>query len=308
MTDSILHLYENCRLCPRSCGINRLAGEKGACKESAQLSLARAALHYWEEPCISGEEGSGAVFFSGCSLGCIYCQNREISTGESGKEISTERLSQIFLELQAKGANNINLVTPDHYAPSIILALQMVRGGLHIPIVCNCSGYMAPDTVRLLAPYVDIWLTDFKYMSPDLSRALSGARDYFRTADRALSLMLESAGDPLFDERGLMQRGIIVRHLVLPGHSDDSIRIIRHLHRKYQDHIYISIMNQYTPPARKDEKEPWLSFPELMSPLTEKEYDLVTDEAIKIGVVNGFIQEGGTAAESFIPAFDCSGV
>lgn len=300
----VLEYYRACSLCPRSCGVNRLDGQLGRCRVPAQITAARAALHFWEEPCISGDCGSGAVFFSGCSLGCLFCQNREISGGQSGKEISIERLSEIFLELQGKGAANINLVTPDHYAPSIVCALELAwEKGLALPVLCNCSGYMSPETQKMLADFVDIWLPDFKYFDGKLAGRLSGAPDYFAAASAALAEMVRAAGPAVFDEAGMIRRGVIVRHLVLPGHTGDSMQVIRYLHETYGNDIYISIMNQYTPPAG-----PIPGFPELSRKLTEEEYDQVVDFAVRIGVENGFIQEGETAEESFIPPFDNEGV
>ena len=215
---SLLDLYTSCQLCPRNCKADRQHGQTGFCHVPADLKVARAALHMWEEPCISGEAGSGAVFFSGCSVGCVFCQNHAIAAGQSGKRISIERLADIFLELQAKGANNINLVTPEHYAPSIALALDMAKAkGLHLPIICNCSGYSSLTALRILSDHVNVWLPDFKYYSPELSRKYSHAPDYFTVACQALQFMYEQAGDPVFDDSGIIQKGIIVRHLTLPG-------------------------------------------------------------------------------------------
>lgn len=295
--------YSACRLCPRSCGVDRTDGKSGRCRVPDRLRVARAALHFWEEPCISGECGSGTVFFSGCSLGCVYCQNREISSGQSGKWITQERLSEIFLELQGKGAANINLVTPDHYAPSIANALvQAKKRGLHLPVVCNCSGYMSADTLQILGPLTDIWLTDFKYFDSELARRFSGAGDYFEIACAALEEMVQMAGPPVLDAEGMLQRGVIVRHLVLPRHTRDSRRVIRYLHETYGDKVLLSIMNQYTPPQEQ------LAFPELNRRLTKREYDEVVDYALETGVENAYIQEGQTAEESFIPPFDNEGV
>ena len=231
----------------------------------------------WEEPCISGENGSGAVFFSGCSLGCAYCQNHDISGGLNGKEITIKRLSEIFFELKAQGANNINLVTPDHFIPQIIEAIDMAKEqGFNLPFVYNCSGYEEIDALKLLDGYIDIYLPDFKYMSAELAA---------------------------FDEDGIMKRGVIVRHLELPGCIEDSKAVIRYLYKTYGNNIYISIMNQYTPMEGIGKK-----FPELNRKLTEREYDELVDYAISIGVENGFIQEGETASESFIPPFTNEGV
>ena len=301
---SINDYYKHCMLCPRRCGADRTAGETGVCHCTSQLRAARAALHMWEEPCISGREGSGAIFFTGCGLGCVYCPNAEISGGQSGKPITIERLADIMLELQDKGANNINLVTPDHYAPSIREAVQTARRkGLHLPVLCNCSGYMCEETFEIMRPFTDIWLPDMKYYDSALSARFSAAPDYFETAIRALEKMVEAAGDPVFDARGMMQRGVIVRHLVLPGCYHDSIRLIDKLHRRFGDHIYISIMNQYTPMANLPAK-----FGDINRKLTTYEYNKVTDYALSIGVENVFIQEGPTADDSFIPAFDYEGV
>lgn len=301
---SPLDLYENCTLCPRSCHVNRHSGQTGFCRVSAQLQVARAALHMWEEPCISGENGSGAVFFSGCSVGCVFCQNRTIASGQNGKFITIERLSDIFLELEAKGAHNINLVTPDHYAPSIVEALDLARSkGLSLPIICNCSGYTSLTTLKLLEGYIDVWLPDFKYYSSELSARYSHAPDYFDRACEALAEMYRQAGDAFFDDNGMIQKGIIVRHLTLPGHADDSRQILDYLYSTYGNHIYISIMNQFTPmPGLVPDYE------ELNRTVPTADYDALVDYAIDTGIENGFIQEGETAKESFIPPFDNEGV
>ena len=299
--DDMDALYRHCLLCPRKCGADRTDGGRGRCGAGSRIRIARAALHFWEEPCISGEAGSGAVFFAGCGLGCIYCQNRLIRTGEAGAEVSEEQLAGIFLDLQAQGANNINLVTPDHFAPSVVRALSLAKEKkLSIPVICNCSGYMAEDTLRLLAPYVDVWLPDFKYISPDLAGKFSFAPDYFDVADLAVRRMTEYASVPVFDENGMIQRGVIVRHLVLPGHTRESMDVIRYLHRQYGDRIYISIMKQYTPMRGIGQS----GYSELARTLTAREYERVVRSALDEGVSQGFVQEGKVAEESFIPAFD----
>lgn len=301
---SLLDLYTSCQLCPRNCKADRLHGQTGFCRVPADLKVARAALHMWEEPCISGEAGSGAVFFSGCSVGCVFCQNHAIAAGQSGKTITIERLAEIFLELQAKGANNINLVTPEHYAPSIALALDISKAnGLHLPVICNCSGYSSLTALGILADYVDVWLPDFKYCSPELSGRYSHAPDYFAVASQALQFMYGQTGTPVFDDNGMIQKGIIVRHLTLPNCMEDSRKIIHYLHKTYGDNIYISIMNQFTPVP-----ELLSDYPELNHTITDYDYDALVDYAIDIGVENGFIQEGETAKESFIPPFDNEGV
>lgn len=296
-------LLKDCVLCPRECHVDRTAGKRGYCKASDELVVARAALHMWEEPCISGEEGSGTVFFSGCALGCIYCQNRNIAQGLAGKKITIERLAQIFIELQDKGANNINLVTPDHYVLHIIDAIDIARTrGLAIPIVYNCSGYEKVESLRLLEGYVDIYLPDLKYISDEPAVKYSNCRDYYKVAVKAIEEMVRQVKEADFDERGMMQKGVIVRHLLLPGYLEDSKRIIKYLYESYGDRIYISIMNQYTPMAQSR------LYPELNRKITEAEYEELVDYAIEIGVENGFIQEGETASESFIPEFNGEGV
>lgn len=299
----IMNKYENCLLCPRKCGINRSTGQTGVCGVSSEIRVARAALHYWEEPCISGEKGSGAVFFSGCSLHCVFCQNREISDGKAGKVISKERLSDIFIELAGKGANNINLVTPGQYIPDIVWAVNDARSrGMKLPIVCNTSGYEDAKELKLLEGIVDVYLPDFKYMDSALSAKYSRAKDYPSVAKQALSEMVRQQPDVVIDDAtGLIQKGVIVRQLLLPGHVNDAKAILKYLHDTYQNSIYISMMSQFTPIALKD-------YPEINRTVTRREYERLIDYAIKIGITNAFIQEGDVAKDSFIPAFDCEGV
>lgn len=296
-------LLENCTLCPRECNINRTKGQKGLCGATNELVVARAALHHWEEPCISGEEGSGTVFFSGCALRCVYCQNHNIAKGLAGKVITVERLAEIFINLQNKAANNINLVTPSHYVLHIIEAVKMARTrGLHVPIVYNCSGYEKVETLKLLEGIVDVYLPDFKYMEESVGGRYSNCLDYSIYSASALQEMVRQVGQVQFDERGRMQKGVIVRHLTLPGFLEDSKKIIRYLYENYGDNIYISIMNQYTPMAGMDR------YPELQRKITLEEYEELVDYAIELGIENGFIQEGETALESFIPEFNNEGV
>ncbi|MFU0828823.1 MAG: Radical SAM core domain-containing protein [Lachnoclostridium sp.] len=296
-------LMKKCTLCPRECGADRTRGQIGACKMTDELLVARAALHFWEEPCISGEQGSGAVFFSGCALGCVYCQNHNIAKGLAGKKITIERLSDIFIELQEKGANNINLVTPSHYVPQIIEAIDLARTkGLRLPIVYNTSAYEKVETLKLLDGYVDVYLPDLKYRSPQISKKYSGAEDYFTYASKAIGEMVRQTGKAKFNKDGIMTRGVIVRHLTLPGYLWDSKDILEYLYGTYGDTIYISIMNQYTPlPHVK-------AYPEINRKITAKEYEELVDYALYLGVENGFIQEGETASESFIPEFNEEGV
>ena len=302
-TDRIRHLMEACCLCPRECGVNRLEGKKGFCGVDAKVMVARAALHMWEEPCISGKEGSGAVFFSGCSLGCGFCQNRQISRGQSGKQITIEHLVDIFLNLQEQKANNINLVTAGQFLPQVAEALKRAKArGLHIPVVYNSSGYEKTEMLNMLDGLVDIYLPDFKYMDPELAGKYSHAKDYPQVAKLALEEMVRQVGMPEFDSRGMMKRGVIVRHLLLPGHVKNSKNVLKYLYETYRDKIYISMMNQYTPmPTMKDD-------PQLSRKVTDREYERLIDYAISLGLNNGFIQEGETAKDSFIPEFDGEGV
>lgn len=298
-----MNKYENCLLCPRKCGTNRRTGQTGVCGVSSEIKVARAALHYWEEPCISGKRGSGAVFFSGCSLHCVFCQNREISDGKEGKVISKERLSDIFMELAGKGANNINLVTPGQYIPDIVWAVNNARSrGMKLPIIYNTSGYENVTELKLLEGIVDVYLPDFKYMDSTLSAMYSRAKDYPSVAKQALSEMVRQQPDVVIDDAtGLIQKGVIVRQLLLPGHVNDAKAVLKYLYDTYHDHVYISMMSQFTPIALKD-------YPEINRTVTRREYERLVDYALKIGITNAFIQEGDVAKDSFIPAFDCEGV
>lgn len=313
MKNTIQTIYENqswpelsdCTLCPRECHVNRNAGETGYCGQTGKLTAARAALHFWEEPCLSGTNGSGAVFFSGCNLGCVYCQNREIAQGQFGREITVSRLSDIFLELQEKGAHNINLVTPAHFVPQIITALQTAKKqGLSIPVIYNTSAYEKTETLRMLEGLIDIYLPDLKYRDAALSGKYSHADDYFERAAAAIAEMVRQVGAPVFadGEDSLMRRGVIVRHLLLPGCGRDSRQLLRYLHETYKNDIYVSIMNQYTPLSQVSD------IPPLNRRVSAEEYRRIVDYAIRIGIENGFIQEGETATESFIPSFDYEGI
>ena len=293
-----------CSLCPRSCNVDRKFDTKmGFCQMPEDVYLARAALHKWEEPCISGVEGSGAVFFTGCQLRCVFCQNYNIAAGRKGKKVSVERLAEIFLELQAKNANNINLVTPTHYVPAIIKALEISKNqGLNIPIVYNTSAYENIDTLKSLEGLIDVYLPDLKYVSSQASAKYSNAPDYFDVATKAISEMYRQTKTPIFNEKGIMVRGMIVRHLMLPGLLNDTKAVIKYLYDTYKDNIYISIMNQYTPLKQV------ANIKELNRKITKREYNKVIDYAIELGIENAFIQEGATAKESFIPEFDYEGV
>lgn len=302
-------MADKCNFCPRNCNVDREEEKKGYCGQTNKIFVARAALHMWEEPCISGKEGSGAVFFCGCNLRCIFCQNHKIAlgkeaTGEAvGKEISIERLKDIFLELQEKGANNINLVTGTHYIPQIAVALKLAKqNGLRIPVVYNTGGYERVESLRCLEGLVDIYLPDMKYVSKKLSKEYSNAEDYFEVVKDAIEEMVRQVGEATFDERGYMKKGVIVRHLVLPGSTKDSRAVLDYLWDTYGNKIYISIMNQYTP------MEQIKNHPLLSRKVTKREYAKVIDYALSLGWENAFIQEGETAKESFIPGFNHEGV
>lgn len=288
---------ERCNLCPRNCNAQR-ESSYGFCKSPLLPKVARADLHMWEEPCISGARGSGTVFFSGCSLKCVFCQNHEISHGETGSIISVSRLAQLFKELRDKGAHNINLVNPTHYAHAIIEAIDLVKGELGIPVVWNSSGYEKPETIRALSGYVDIFLPDFKYVSPEISQKYSGASDYFDYASKALSEMINIAGYPKFSDDGMLNSGVLVRHLVLPSHAEESIRVIDYLADNFdKGKMWISLMCQYFPAYRACE------FREISRKLTTLEYMKVINHAKKKGLVNGFLQDRNSATEKYVPQF-----
>lgn len=296
---------ESCELCPRNCRVNRIEKQTGVCGETDEIRVSRAALHFWEEPCISGEKGSGTVFFTGCNLRCVFCQNHQISTGNVGKKISVERLAEIFLELQAQGANNINLVTPTHFVKQIIKALDIAKEkGLVIPIVYNSGGYESVETLKMLDGYVDIYLPDFKYLDKEHAREYSKAEDYPEVAKEMLEEMVRQTGEVHFDENGMMTRGVIVRHLLLPGCLLDAKRIVDYLHTTYGNRIYMSLMNQYTPLDTLDKER----YPKLAHKVKDIAYEKLIDYALAIGVEQAFIQEGDTAKESFIPPFTLEGV
>lgn len=296
-------ILKSCTLCPRECKVNRY-DKRGFCLANDKIRVARADLHFWEEPPISGEKGSGTVFFSGCNLRCVFCQNYDISRENFGKEISIERLAKVFIELQEKGANNINLVTPTHFIDGIVKALNLSkRMGLKLPVVYNTSSYEKVESLKKLSGLVDIYLPDFKYMSVELSKKYSSAENYSEIAKKAIEEMVRQAGEPRFDDKsGLMTRGVIVRHLVLPNHTQDSKKIIKYLYETYGDGIFISIMRQYTPFGELE------NYPEINRRITDEEYDEVVDYAIDLGVENGFIQDEEAACESFIPKFNLKGV
>ena len=288
-----------CCLCPRMCGADRSIGQTGFCGSTAQVRIARAALHFYEEPCLSGTGGAGTVFFTGCTLRCVYCQNARISRGPVGRAVSEAELAQIFLDLQAQGAHNVDLVTPTHFSPQIAEAVELARqGGLRIPIVWNTGGYERPEVLEALADTVDVWMPDFKYWKPETAKVLSAAPDYPDAARAAFAEMTRQQPELIFDEDGLLQKGVLARILVLPGHVKEAISILRYLAETYEDSILISLMSQYTPmPQMADH-------PNLSRKLTKREYDRVLQEAFRLDLKNIFIQEGDAAKESFIPPFE----
>lgn len=331
---SVATLPTNCEICPRRCGANRAAGERGVCGAADELRIARAALHEWEEPPISVGAGSGAVFFSHCPLRCVFCQNVQIACGEHGTDIPVERLARIFVELRNQGAANINLVTPSHYFPQIREAQQLLAGipdakpherlvagdltgfecdrlairGFDLPFICNTSGYENASTIRAYADCIDIYLTDFRYWrdgESDAARRYSHAYDYFEVASEALKAMVQSAGEPAFGPFGgeeRLERGVVIRHLLMPGRLRESEKILSYLWTEYGSSVLYSIMNQYTPMRSFPEA------PELSQKVPAEDYDRLLDYADNLGMIDYFWQDGGAATESFIPAFDNTGV
>lgn len=293
---------ELCNQCPRRCGIDRDVS-CGFCGTGNKIKVARAALHQWEEPCISGTRGSGAVFFCGCNLKCVFCQNSEISRGGGGKEISSERLGEIFVELKNSGAHNINLITPTHFSRQIRTAIESVKSDIDIPFVYNCGGYESIDGLSYLSDYISVYLTDIKYFSDELARRYSRCNDYFERAIPALDFMIESVGAPKYDEDGIMQSGVIVRHLVLPSHRHDSIKLLRFLKDRFgTDKFRLSLMSQFTPNGGLAD------YPELNRRITTFEYNSVTDTAYDLGFRDAYVQLRSSAKAEYTPPFDLAGV
>ena len=284
---------DKCLLCPRKCGVDRRSGQTGFCGVSGdKIYGARAALHFWEEPCISGKNGAGTVFFSGCNLRCVYCQNYSISNAETGRAVTVERLSDIFIELMEKGAENIDLVTPTHYSLHIAEALRLAKQkGMNIPVVYNCGGYESIETLEMLEGLIDIYLTDFKYIKAETAEKYSKAPDYPEAVKKALAEMTRQQPEPIFNAEGVMQKGVIVRHLLLPGHVREGKDIVSYVYDTYGNNVYMSLMNQYTPLENVSE------YKEINRKVSEREYDSFINHAIDIGVENAFIQEGETAKE-----------
>ncbi|MBL4931402.1 radical SAM protein [Clostridium paridis] len=298
-----LDMLNNCNLCYRQCNVNRNNNILGYCKAGKNLKVARAALHLWEEPCVSGESGSGTVFFSHCNFSCVFCQNHQISQEHLGKEITIERLSEIFLELQVQNANNINLVTPTHYIPQIIEAIKISKNkGLSIPILYNTNGYDTLDSIKALRGFIDVYLPDFKYYDDKYAIKYSNVKNYRENLMPILMEMYDQVGDAKFDKNGIIQKGMIIRHLMLPSLLFDSKKVIDTIHETFNNKVYISIMNQYTPMNKS------YNFPEINKPLNPKHYDSLVDYALSIGVTKGFIQEEGSSSKAFVPSFLNEGV
>ena len=298
-----LKLLEKCKLCPRKCLVNRLEGELGFCTASMDVKIAKVSLHHWEEPCISGSSGSGTVFFSNCNLKCVFCQNHKISHEGIGKTVSINRLSEIFLEEQLRGALNINLVTPTHYVPQIIEALKLAKSnGLSIPILYNSNGYENIDTIKSLKGFIDVYLPDLKYYSDKYALKYSKAPNYFNTASDAISEMVSQVGKAKFDNDGIIQSGVIIRHLMLPGLLFDSKKVIDFIYATFNNDVYISLMNQYIP------MQDVFNYPEINKTLNPLHYDALIKYCLNLGITNCFIQESGTSSEAFVPDFDLSGV
>lgn len=298
-----------CNLCPRGCNVDRIK-HKGFCQMGSSVTVARSALHFMEEPCISGTNGSGTIFFTGCNLRCLYCQNYKLSHQNFGVEITEKRLGEIMLELQEAGAHNINLVTAVPYVPEIIKALDDVRHRLTIPVVYNTSGYETVETIQRLKGYVDIYLTDMKYYSDELAEQYSKAPDYFAVTTKAVQEMIKQTGAPVFydernfdDAQAILKSGVIIRHMVLPGARQDSMQILRYLAGHYKKEEYIlSLLSQYTPHYRCDEVK------QLNRRITTFEYDSVVKEALRLGLDQSYMQERSSAKEEYTPDFSLQGV
>lgn len=291
-----------CQLCPRTCEVNRTVST-GFCSCTNEVKAARAALHLWEEPCISGTQGSGTVFFSGCTLKCCFCQNSQISCENFGKTLSVSQLSEIFLKLQEEGAHNLNLVTPTQYLPFIIEALDNIKKLLSIPVIYNCGGYERPEVISLLKDYVDIYMPDLKYYDASLSFSYSKAKDYFSFASKAIQKMIEQTGVPTFNKEGILQKGVLIRHLVLPGCKEDSMKLLEWLNETLpRNSFLLSLLSQYTPVYKA------AKHPKINRRVTTYEYNKVLDKAISLGLTQGFMQERSSASSAYTPSFQLEGL
>lgn len=291
-----MQILEKCTLCPHECQVNRIKGQIGKCKADATIKISLADLHYFEEPCISGENGSGTVFFTGCNLNCQFCQNYEISQLRQGKSISIENLAQEYLKLQAKGANNINLVTGCIYVPQIIESLKLAKQkGLQIPIVYNSSGYEKKETIQMLEGYVDIYLPDFKYYYDSLAKDLSAINHYFETATRAIKEMYKQVGNPQFNENGILQKGLIIRHLVLPNHLQNTKQVLKWIRKNMGKEVYVSVMAQYFPEYKARQRE------DINRKLTKAEYEQIEEYINKLGFQHGYLQDLEENEKQYVP-------
>lgn len=297
----MLKKLEKCNICPHNCNVNRLQGKIGRCRCDNTVKIALASLHYFEEPCISGKEGSGTVFFTNCNLSCKYCQNYEISQEGKGKEITIEHLAEIFINQQHKGANNINLVTPTMYVYQIIEAIKIARkNGLNIPIIYNSNGYENVETLKLLEGYIDVYLPDLKYAENDLAREYSKIDNYFENATNAIKEMYRQVGEPKFDEKGIIKKGLIIRHLILPNNIKNSKKVLKWIDENIDKNVYISIMAQYFPTYKAKEDE------SLNRKLTKEEYKEIENYLYELNIENGYMQELGEHEEEYVPEFDLS--
>lgn len=294
----LTELYRHCTLCPQQCGVDRTAGQRGFCGQPAHIQAARASLHKWEEPCLAGEHGAGTIFFTGCTMDCLFCQNQELKQPGAGWPIGPERFAQICLELQQQGAACLDLVTPTMFLPSLIPALKLAKEqGCTLPVVYNTSGYERPELLDLLADTVDVWLPDFKYLSPNTAKMYSKSENYPQNILFVLDKMVEQQPNPVFDSQGLMKKGVLIRHLMLPGIEQESKQILRTIQKRYGNHVWFSLMSQYTPTTAV------ANHPVLGHPVDRKTYQRVVRYALSIGLEQGFIQEEGAVSESFIPNF-----
>lgn len=299
----MLEKLQCCKLCSRNCGVDRTNNTLGFCKSGEKIKIAKVSLHKWEEPCISGTCGSGTIFFSNCNLKCVFCQNYNISSKGLGKEVSIKRLSEIFLEQQEKGAHNINLVTPTHYIPQIVKALDIAKSnGLQLPILFNTNSYANLKSIKYLEGYIDVYLPDLKYFDDKYAIKYSSAPNYFKYASKNIEEMIRQVGSVELDKHGLIKKGVIIRHLMLPGLLFDSKKIIDYIANNFSNSAYISLMNQYTPMYKS------YMFPELNEHLNPKHYDKMIDYCISLGITNGFIQDSGSSSKSFVPDFNLSGI
>lgn len=294
-----MSILENCEICPHNCKVNRLEGKIGRCKSTDKVKIALYSTHDFEEPCISGDNGSGTIFFSNCNLNCVFCQNYEISQEGRGKEISTQELAGIFMTQQEKQVNNINLVTPTSYVPQIIEAIKIAKKqGLNIPIIYNTNGYEKVETIKMLDGYIDVYLPDFKYYYDELGKELSKVDNYFEIATKAIQEMYKQVGNPKLNDKGIIQRGLMIRHLVLPNHIENSKKVLKWIKQNIDKNVYVSVMAQYFPTYKAKKIE------DINRKLTKAEYKEIEDYLYKLELENGYIQELGEHEEEYVPKWE----